>query len=353
MKNKEYIIDLNNDFYLNDVYLKSRYKLIDLNKRNEKNGFEIGSHWEKNSNYPILDDDIKYNQRIEHYETIYNINKTNSEFFSEISQLKKTLSTMENNSNKTKSIMNSKYLTIKNNNRTPLKKIISNLNIKNQIINPFKTLNNNNNNNNVISKKKTLIPFIVNSHELKPKRKRIIYDIRPYDTKNKRGFCKFPSENKEKILCNNNQFQSLSERNYNEHNKNNNINLKGKRHSLKLNELIDLKLNNNYSYRSRNKNTNLYSKTITIIEPPKSYRIKNKIKKKISDWKFLDEIKIKKGTFPKRLYFMNYNFDNQADSIKEKNSQLNNIKNQISFKFNQMKNIVNNSIEFTSKTLEK
>ena len=50
---------------------------------------------------------------------------------------------------------------------------------------------------------------------------------------------------------------------------------------------------------------------------------------------------------------MNYNFDNQADSIKEKNSQLNNIKNEISFKFNQMKNIVNNSIEFTSKTLEK
>ena len=77
------------------------------------------------------------------------------------------------------------------------------------------------------------------------------------------------------------------------------------------------------------------------------------MKRKISDWKFLDEIKIKKGNFPKRLYFMNYNFDNQVESIKNKNSQLNNIKNQISFKFNQMKNIVNNSIEFTSKTLEK
>ena len=76
MKNKEHFKELNNEFYLNDVYLKSRYKLIDLNKRNEKNGFEIGSHWEINSNYPILDDDIKYNQRIEHYETIYNINKT-------------------------------------------------------------------------------------------------------------------------------------------------------------------------------------------------------------------------------------------------------------------------------------
>ena len=348
MKNKEHFKELNNEFYLNDVYLKSRYKLIDLNKRNEKNGFEIGSHWEKNSNYPILDDDIKYNQRIEHYETIYNINKTNSEFFSEISQLKKTLSTMENNSNKTKSIMNSKYLTIKNNNRTPLKKIISNLNIKNQIINPFKTLNNN---DNAILKKKSFIPFIVNSHELKPKRKRIIYDIRPYDTKNERGFCKFPSEDKERILKNNNQFQSLSERKYNKNNNNNKI--KGKRQSIKLNELLDLDLKNNFSYRSRNNNNNLYSKTITIIEPPKTYRLKNKIKKKISNWKFLDEIKIKKGTFPKRLYFMNYNFDNQADNIKEKNSQLNNIKNQISFKFNQMKNIVNNSIEFTSKTLEK
>ena len=350
MKNKEYIIDLNNDFYLNDVYLKSRYKLIDLNKRNEKNGLEIGSHWEKNSKYPILDDDIKYNQKIQHYETIYNINKTNSEFFSEINQLKKTLSTMEHNSNKTKSILNLKYLNRNNNNnKIPLKNLIPNLNIENKIINPFKTLNNN---DNAILKKKSFIPFIVNSHELKPKRKRIIYDIRPYDTKNERGFCKFPSEDKERILKNNNQFQSLSERNYNKNNNNNNK-IKGKRQSIKLNELLDLDLKNNFSYRSRNNNNNLYSKTITIIEPPKTYRLKNKIKKKISNWNFLDDFKIKKGTFPKRFYYMNYNYDNHAENIKEKNSQLHNIKNQISFKFNQMKNIVNNNIDFTSKTLDK
>ena len=276
MKKNQNLKELNNDFFFNDVYLKSRYKLIDLNRRNEKNGFEIGSHWEKNIKYPIIDDDIKYNQKIQHYDTIYNINKTNSEFFSEINQLKKTLSSMEHKNYKTKTILNLNQ-TKNNIDKIPLNKIIANLNIKNKNINPYKTINNN---DNIILKKKILKPFIVNSHEVKPKRKRIIYDIRPYDTKNKRGFCKFPSENKEKILYNNNQFQSLSERNYNEHNKNNNINLKGKRHSLKLNELIDLKLNNNYSYRSRNKNTNLYSKTITIIEPPKSYRIKNKIKKK-------------------------------------------------------------------------
>ena len=348
MKNKEHFKELNNEFYLNDVYLKSRYKLIDLNKRNEKNGFEIGSHWEKNSNYPILDDDIKYNQRIEHYETIYNINKTNSEFFSEINQLKKTLSTMEHNSNKTKSILNLKYLNRNNNNnKIPLKNLIPNLNIENKIINPFKTLNNN---DNAILKKKSFIPFIVNSHELKPKRKRIIYDIRPYDTRNERGFCKFFLENNDIDLNNNNQFQSLSERNYKENN--GKIKMKGKRQSIRLNDLLDLQLKNNYSYRSRNKSNNIYSKTITIIEPPKTYRKKIKIKRKISDWKFFDEVKIKKGAFPKNYYYMNYNYDNQAEGIKENNYKLNNIKNQISFKFNQMKNIINNNIDFTSKTLD-
>ena len=49
---------------------------------------------------------------------------------------------------------------------------------------------------------------------------------------------------------------------------------------------------------------------------------------------------------------MNYNYDNQAEGIKENNYKLNNIKNQISFKFNQMKNIINNNIDFTSKTLD-
>ena len=64
MKKNQNLKELNNDFFFNDVYLKSRYKLIDLNRRNEKNGFEIGSHWEKNIKYPIIDDDIKYNQKI-------------------------------------------------------------------------------------------------------------------------------------------------------------------------------------------------------------------------------------------------------------------------------------------------
>ena len=337
---------MNNDFFFNDVYLKSRYKLIDLNRRNEKNGFEIGSHWEKNIKYPIIDDDIKYNQKIQHYDTIYNINKTNSEFFSEINQLKKTLSSMEHKNYKTKTILNLNQ-TKNNIDKIPLNKIIANLNIKNKNINPYKTINNN---DNIVLKKKIVKPFIVNSHEEKPKRKRIIYDIRPYDTRNERGFCKFFLENNDIDLNNNNQFQSLSERNYKENN--GKIKMKGKRQSIRLNDLLDLQLKNNYSYRSRNKSNNIYSKTITIIEPPKTYRKKIKIKRKISDWKFFDEVKIKKGAFPKNYYYMNYNYDNQAEGIKENNYKLNNIKNQISFKFNQMKDIINNNIDFTSKTLD-
>jgi len=346
MKKNQNLKELNNDFFFNDVYLKSRYKLIDLNRRNEKNGFEIGSHWEKNIKYPIIDDDIKYNQKIQHYDTIYNINKTNSEFFSEINQLKKTLSSMEHKNYKTKTIMNLNQ-TKNNIDKIPLNKIIANLNIKNKNINPYKTINNN---DNIILKKKIVKPFIVNSHEEKPKRKRIIYDIRPYDTRNERGFCKFFLENNDIDLNNNNQFQSLSERNYKENN--GKIKMKGKRQSIRLNDLLDLQLKNNYSYRSRNKSNNIYSKTITIIEPPKTYRKKIKIKRKISDWKFFDEVKIKKGAFPKNYYYMNYNYDNQAEGIKENNYKLNNIKNQISFKFNQMKNIINNNIDFTSKTLD-
>ena len=45
--------DLNEEYHLNDVSLKSRYKLMKLNKLNEKEGYERGVHWNKNKPYPL------------------------------------------------------------------------------------------------------------------------------------------------------------------------------------------------------------------------------------------------------------------------------------------------------------
>jgi hypothetical protein len=50
--------EINKNKYLNDVFLKTRYSLLQNNEENEKKGIEIGSHWKKFIKYPFLDNDI-------------------------------------------------------------------------------------------------------------------------------------------------------------------------------------------------------------------------------------------------------------------------------------------------------
>ena len=43
MKNDP-IKNINSEYYLNDVSLKSRYKLMKVNQKNGRNGLDTGSH---------------------------------------------------------------------------------------------------------------------------------------------------------------------------------------------------------------------------------------------------------------------------------------------------------------------
>lgn len=359
MKNDP-IKNINSEYYLNDVSLKSRYKLMKVNQKNGRNGLDTGSHWAKDSVYPLIDDDIKHNLKKQYFDTIYNINKNNSELFSEMTNLKKTLSSLNQTS-----LVSESFRNLKN-------KMNSGIDDYNQKNIPSIYFNHRKNkswkigirNDNFDNKK--LIPFVTNSKEIKEKRKKIIYDIRPINTKDRKGVCVFPKFLNEKIEMNENiDFQKNGVKNKND-NKNFSsdkvqrkkikfIKIKGEKPLIKLNHLInDFNLtSNNFTYRSRNKNENLYTKTIRIIEPSKTERISNKkTKKKINDWKYIDEVQVKKGKFPKFRYYMNYNYDKGAHKIKENNNKMDDIKQHISYKFNEMKVIVNNTIDVTHKNLD-
>ena len=52
--------ELNEDFYLNEVALKTRYSLLELNQQNQKDKIETGYHWKKLNTYQVEDKDIKY-----------------------------------------------------------------------------------------------------------------------------------------------------------------------------------------------------------------------------------------------------------------------------------------------------
>ena len=66
--------EINRKIYLNEVALKTRYQLLNLNQQNEKLGYEIGKNWNRNSLIPILDNDIFYNKYIHNNYSIKEIN---------------------------------------------------------------------------------------------------------------------------------------------------------------------------------------------------------------------------------------------------------------------------------------
>ena len=89
--------ELNEDFYLNEVALKTRYSLLELNQQNQKDKIETGSHWRKFTPYPVVDQDIKYNVYIQGNKSIDRIIKNNDKIFSNINKsgLKKKLNSID------------------------------------------------------------------------------------------------------------------------------------------------------------------------------------------------------------------------------------------------------------------
>lgn len=100
--------EINRKIYLNEVALKTRYQLLNLNQQNEKLGYEIGKNWNRNSLIPILDNDIFYNKYIHNNYSIKEINSENRKIYNNIkkSGIIKYLDKIEHTSSLSDEIMN-------------------------------------------------------------------------------------------------------------------------------------------------------------------------------------------------------------------------------------------------------
>lgn len=382
MKHLDPMKEINNDIYLNDVALKMRYSLLKLNKKNERTKTETGTHWLKFKPYPVVDDDIKHNYIVQGNSTVNNINRKNTEVFNQIhkTELKKKL----NSINQTAAL--SYELTGDRNRRLYHDKIQTSVYFHS---NPYSKSGNNTLR---IYQKKSLknqfinsIPFVTNKNDVHEKRKKVIYDIGPINTKTERGSCIFPKLNSSlttfENTFNENHKNQETTKNYVKEktidkiitDSNNNLNdkkfniriikAKGEPHKIKLKELAnDLLINEGDSFRMKtNLNRMMFSKSITIYDPHakknkpthKKIQTKSPQKKYLKDIKYLDEDVVKKGAFPKRFYLMNYTYDNGAEEIKKNNNKMDIIQDDITSKFNDIKQLVSTSIDETYQTLEK
>ena len=346
------IKELNTGYYFNDVSLKSRYKLMKLNKQNEKEGYELGSHWYKNSPYPLMDNDIKYNQYIQHSSTINKINKDNSALFSDINKsgIKSKLNSMDQSSLASKSIMNLKQMAI-NNDIKLYKQIFPTLYNKKPLNIFIKSSLNIDYNNGIESLKK--------NNNLKNQKLNVIYRANKSNDK----ISILPSLTEQNIYYNkevddiliNDDDKNKIKKFFSSGNKNKSIHfIKSK----KINEekkLYDNKTDkttiNSYSNRTRNI-TNLYKNALTMNNPSRTYRLNNEKTKINKHWKFLDEIHVKKSYFPKHFYYINYNYDNSTKGIKKNQNRMNVIQELIGLKFKQIKVYVDSNIDKTAKDLK-
>ena len=100
MKYQDPMKVLNNEYYLNDVALKTRYNLLQINQQNKKEKVDRGTHWKKFTPYPLIDEDIKYNLYIQGNKPIEKIIKNNEKIISNIdkSGLKKILNSIDHTS---------------------------------------------------------------------------------------------------------------------------------------------------------------------------------------------------------------------------------------------------------------
>ena len=380
MKHLDPMKEINNDIYLNDVALKMRYNLLKLNKKNERIKIESGTHWLKFKPYPVVDKDIKHNYRVQGKSTVNNINRKNTEVFKQIHNtgLKKKLSSI----NQTAAL--SYELTDDRNRRLYHDKIQTSVYFNS---NPYAKSGNNTLR---IYQKQSLknqfihsVPFVTNKNDVHEKRKKVIYDIGPINTKTERGSCFFPKLNSSLTTFENtfnenhkeisrNEFKErtidkiITDTTNNTNDKKFNIRIikaKGEPHKIKLRELAnDLLINEGDSFRMKtNQNKMMYSKSITIYDPHskkndnthKNTQNKSPPKKLLKDIKYLDEDVVKKGAFPKRLYLMNYTYDNGAEAIKKNNTRMDVIQDDITSKFNDIKHLVVTSIDETFQDLEK
>lgn len=166
----------NKDKYLNTAAIKCRFNMLETNNTNTKNGLEIGSHWKKNTPYPLLDDDLLYYKSKMEEKSVSSLIKRNKDIIDDInkSHLIGFLDSIDHTS-----AMNSIRRNIKRNsvmkpslNRSVFKPRRKIRLVADNIINTTKS---------------------VDSNDVK-RIKRVVYDIVPIRTTNEKGTCKFDNK---------------------------------------------------------------------------------------------------------------------------------------------------------------
>lgn len=163
----------NKDKYLNTAAIKCRYNMLEANNANKKNGLEIGTHWKKNTPYPLLDDDLlDYKSKLE-MKSVSSLNKRNNDIIEDInkSHLISYLESIDHTS-----AMNSKMKTIRGGSvvKPSLNRSVFKPRRKIRLVG-----------DNIINTTKSM-----DSNDVK-KIKKIVYDIVPIRTTNEKGTCKF------------------------------------------------------------------------------------------------------------------------------------------------------------------
>ena len=163
----------NKDKYLNTAAIKCRYNMLEANNANKKNGLEIGTHWKKNTPYPLLDDDLlDYKSKLE-MKSVSSLNKRNNDIIDDInkSHLISYLESIDHTS-----AMNSKMKTIRRGSvvKPSLNRSVFKPRRKIRLVG-----------DNIINTTKSM-----DSNDVK-KIKKIVYDIVPIRTTNEKGTCKF------------------------------------------------------------------------------------------------------------------------------------------------------------------
>ena len=290
--------EINKNKYLNDVFLKTRYSLLQNNEENEKKGIEIGSHWKKFIKYPFLDNDIIESQLRK--ENLKEINDNYDKIINRVkeSKIREYLNEIDNTKE-----FNNEITKIKNKNNTPdfiresLKVPLFYHNLPKERKLFFKKIN-----HFKIEKdeKKKIKPFSFSLRKSFQKLKKTNYEPKYDFYSNKRGKCIFPDINN---INEKNEEESINFFNDNYEKKNLNTlkkNLVFKNISSKNRERKVIKLNyliNESKTTDYNNNTKNLSSKNFIFE---NYK-KNKLNLKIGNNENLN-----------RMSSDNYNNENET-----------------------------------------
>ena len=224
--------EINNTKYLNFVFLKSRYQLMNLNSKNKYN---IKNHWLKNIPPPFMDIDIIYNNEKLNELTLKEINNQKKKVINNL--IKSKIIQKLNKIDQTRA-HSDEIRKIKNKSPINQKKFIQLIKPKKHNENKFLLIKNFHDENLFDIKKEDLMlkKRMIFSLNNSKKKKKKLYEIHSINISVKKGKCNFPN------------FDSVNSTNYNQTKKNDFINIKLQNEKEKIYKTDENAINENNKY---------------------------------------------------------------------------------------------------------